>query len=110
MVSPKRLTGMLPKRFEYCGSKDKRAVTFQRVCAFRIDEELLHRINERNAKALNDKNLWYQRNNDQNNFNVNNNDLMQLTPSLSISDITQENQPLRLGIYQTPNQTTLPVS
>ena len=91
---------MLPTRFEYCGSKDKRAVTYQRVCAWRIDEEILHRVNERNAKAVNDKNLWYQRNGDQNsnsNSNNNNNDLMQNLPSLSISDITQENKPLRLG-------------
>ena len=88
---------MLPTRFEYCGSKDKRAITYQRVCAWRIDEDILHRINERNAKTLNDKNLWYERNRDQNNNNNNNDDIMQNLPSLSISDITKEAQPLRLG-------------
>lgn len=88
---------MLPTRFEYCGSKDKRAITFQRVCAWRIDEELLHRINERNAKNLNDKNLWYERNHDPNDPNNNGDNIMQNLPSLSISDITKETQPLRLG-------------
>ena len=97
------MTGMLPTRFEYCGSKDKRAITYQRVCAWRIDEDILHRINERNAKTLNDKNLWYERNRDQNNNNNNNDDIMQNLPSLSISDITKEAQPLRLGDLSIPN-------
>lgn len=34
-----RMTNMLPTRFEFCGSKDKRAITLQRVSSWRVDQE-----------------------------------------------------------------------
>ena len=39
-------SGLLPKRFEYCGNKDKRAVTFQRISVWRAEDD---------AKALKEK-------------------------------------------------------
>ena len=39
-----RRTGNLPIRFAYCGSKDKRAITLQRVSAWRVDSKALDKL------------------------------------------------------------------
>jgi hypothetical protein len=39
-----RMTNMLPTRFEFCGSKDKRAITLQRVSSWRVDQEMVAKV------------------------------------------------------------------
>jgi hypothetical protein len=66
-----RTTGVLPDRFAYCGSKDSRAVTLQRVSGWRLEDSMLERVNTAAAAAD--------------------------SKGISLRDIRPADEPLRLG-------------
>ena len=48
-------SGMLSSRFQYCGNKDKKAITFQRISAWRINDKIIKEsLNYTNSIILRD--------------------------------------------------------